>query len=133
MNASIGKYKEVAERAVYAIAWAIMILSFFCVKDVNLAVIPDYGFVPYSNPNITAAFDRNSDIKFSADNVSKAEIEIYNLSGNKVKSMFVTANKGENAVSWDGSDEAGFLAPSGTYLCVIKSSDKSKTVKIGLR
>lgn len=77
----------------------------------------DYGVLQnYPNP-----FSNETTISFSVTMPSLVSLDIYNILGEKVKSL---ANKkvsiGNHSVIWDGCNDSGDKLPYGTYFCTIK-------------
>ncbi len=75
----------------------------------------------YPNP-----FNPSTTIYFSNTvSVKNAEIVIYNIKGQKIKSFDVTRYGNEGSVIWEGKDENGKEVPSGIYFSIydVKSDD----------
>ena len=60
-----------------------------------------------------------------------ADLNIYDVSGRKVKDLSRVFKAGEEMV-WDGSDSAGRKLPPGTYFCKLKTDDYTFSRKIVL-
>ncbi|HGE70328.1 TPA: T9SS type A sorting domain-containing protein, partial [Candidatus Poribacteria bacterium] len=58
-----------------------------------------------------------------------SNIKIYTLSGQKI---YETMSDSTGTVYWDGKNSKGQMAGSGVYLCYIKSSVGSKTIKVAI-
>ena len=80
----------------------------------------------YPNP-----FNPTTTIKFStAVNANNAELVIYNLKGQKVKTLInETIPAGEHSVLWNGQDESGNSVRSGLYFYKLKVNGKTEAVK----
>ncbi len=79
------------------------------------AVTSLYG--NYPNP-----FNPETNIKFSLANKSKVELEVYNLKGQKVKTLVSDVlEAGPHSIVWNGMDERGKSVSSGVYFCKMKS------------
>jgi hypothetical protein len=65
-----------------------------------------------------------------ANLTSEAEIRIYNVAGELVRSLQYTTADGQ--ASWDGKNDGGNGVASGVYLAFIKSGAGNKTVKIAV-
>jgi len=64
-------------------------------------------------------------IKFSVSDTSQVEINIYNLKGKLIQTLFNTKIPGsEYAVAWDGFDFRNKKQPCGLYFCSIKIENK---------
>jgi len=79
----------------------------------------------YPNP-----FKENLTITISNHEKQKMTVDIYNLSGQKVKNL-TTGNKAEKiSLHWNGSDERGQQVPQGMYL--LKVNEAVRTVVKGM-
>ncbi|NQV16932.1 MAG: T9SS type A sorting domain-containing protein [Armatimonadetes bacterium] len=59
-----------------------------------------------------------------------AEIEIYNLKGQKVKQLFsVQLSAGQHSIVWNGDDDNDHPVSSGIYFYKLNVNDKTKAVK----
>ncbi len=76
------------------------------------------------NPTTTIAFHLPADAPVS--------IEIYNILGQKVRTLLdhVAYGSGAWSVVWDGRNDAGSLLPSGAYLCRLSSPAGTMTRKM---
>ncbi len=60
-------------------------------------------------------------------------LEIYDLLGRKLKTLLDTWQpQGTYVMSWDGTDDAGNLLPSGVYLCRLEAGGESVGVRVVL-
>ena len=79
----------------------------------------------YPNP-----FNPTTTIEFSIQNDSKVELSIYNVKGQKIKTL---ANndfiKGNHSIIWDGNDESDKSVSSGIYLYKLNVNGKTELVK----
>jgi len=73
----------------------------------------------YPNP-----FNNRVQISYEVPERGYINIEIYNINGRKVKTLFQGENitTGDNLISWDGTNEQGIVMASGTYFVTIKRS-----------
>ena len=67
--------------------------------------------------------------------MSKVDLEIYNLVGQKIKSLISQQvhNPNEYIINWDGKNNQGDSVASGVYICFIKTDyyfDSKKMVLI---
>ena len=79
----------------------------------------------YPNP-----FNPTTTISFSIPEVSKVELSIYNIKGQKIKTL--TQNKftkGNHLVIWNGFNESGDSVSSGVYLYKLNVNGKTEIVK----
>ena len=76
-------------------------------------------FQNYPNP-----FNPTATIQYQLPVNDHVEIIIYNLQGQKVRSL-VNEKKisGIHTIIWDGTDDAGLECPSGVYFCKMQGSD----------
>lgn len=95
------------------------------IEDFDIPSTNDYKLTNYPNP-----FNPTTTIEFSINNHSKVELTIYNIKGQKIKTL---ANehfsKGSNAVIWDGDDENNKPVSSGIYYYKLNVNGKTETVK----
>jgi len=84
-----------------------------------------YGNYPNPfNPTTTISF-------FTAENAEKVEIVIYNLKGQKVKTLVdKILPVGKHSIVWNGTDESGKNVVSGIYFYQFKTGKFSKTKKM---
>ena len=95
--------------------------------DETLAIASDNFelFQNYPNP-----FNPTTTISFSISDVSKVNLIIYNIKGQKVKSLVNNVlYKGNHSVVWNGVDESGKSVTSGVYFYKLSVNDKSESVK----
>lgn len=82
----------------------------------------------YPNP-----FNPETTISYSVKNASPVKIEIYNLKGQKVKTL-VAENKatGNHSIVWNGTDDNNISVSSGVYFYRMKSGEFTSTRKMML-
>jgi hypothetical protein len=74
-------------------------------------------------------------ISYDVSSAASVDVEVYTLAGALVKTLTRGANAvaGTNLISWDGTDSAGRMMPSGPYLCAIAAiTEEGQAVK-GMR
>ena len=79
----------------------------------------------YPNP-----FNPTTSISFSIPESGKVELSIYNIKGQKVKTLvneIITA--GEHSIIWDGRDSKGKPVSSGIYLYNLKVNNRTEVVR----
>ena len=79
----------------------------------------------YPNP-----FNPTTTISFSIPEESKIELSIYNIKGQKIKSLLndqITA--GEHSIVWNGKDDNNKPVSSGVYLYKLNVNGKTEAVK----
>ena len=80
--------------------------------------------------NFPNPFNPTTTIEFSIQNNSKVELSIYNIKGQKIKTL--TNNeftKGPHSIVWNGDDESGKSMGSGVYLYKLNVNNKAIAVK----
>ncbi|MDZ7294176.1 MAG: T9SS type A sorting domain-containing protein [candidate division KSB1 bacterium] len=98
-------------------------------KDFGQLVGVDPGFVPpvftYKlEQNFPNPFNPGTKIYFELPSSQRAKVVVYNLLGQKVKTvMDETLPAGRHVVPWDGTDEFGRAVPAGVYIYRIMAGD----------
>jgi len=86
--------------------------------------VPDNGFIACNYPN---PFNPTTTIEFSSQGRSKVKLEIYNVLGQKVRTLLdETVSPGTNRIKWNARDERGNILPSGIYFYRIQIVDNVK-------
>lgn len=79
-----------------------------------------FEFSNYPNP-----FNPETNIHFNLSNVSDVELEIFNLKGQKVKTLIKSElDRGDYKYVWNGLDENNKQAASGIYFIRLKTDDQ---------
>ena len=79
----------------------------------------------YPNP-----FNPETTIKFSIPEKSKIELTIYNIKGQKIKTLIHNEfAKGSHSIVWNGDDESGKHVSSGVYLYKLNVNNKTEAVR----
>ena len=82
----------------------------------------------YPNP-----FNPQTTIKFNLPTAGHAELSIYNMLGQKIRTLANEAfSSGEHEKIWDGRSDDGQLMASGVYFYRLKSEDFTQTKKMNL-
>ena len=82
----------------------------------------------YPNP-----FNPTTDIAFSLDKSAEVNLSIYNMLGQKVRTLVNgTRPSGMHVLQWDGRDENGRNLATGIYLYTLTSGSTSITKKMAL-
>jgi len=82
----------------------------------------------YPNP-----FNPTTDITFSLDRLEEVNLSIYNMLGQKVRTLVNgTRPSGMHVLQWDGRDENGRNLSTGIYLYTLTSGSTSITKKMAL-
>ncbi len=80
----------------------------------------------YPNP-----FNPQTTISFTIQKTEKINLTIYNIKGQKVKTLVNEEKEaGNHSIIWNGKDEAGKTVSSGVYLSRIQVGNFSKTNKM---
>lgn len=80
----------------------------------------------YPNP-----FNPTTQVSFSLPNEEEIELIIYNVKGQKVKTLFSGfAEEGTHSLTWYGTNEAGGSVSSGIYFYNLKTNSKELTRKM---
>ena len=79
----------------------------------------------YPNP-----FNPSTTISFSIPDESDIELMIYNIKGQKIKTLANEQySKGEHSIVWNGDDDSGNLVRSGIYFYKLNVNGKTEAVK----
>jgi len=82
-----------------------------------------------NNPNpFNPKTASNTVIKFNLQDQAKVEINIYNIKGELVKSIYNGLSESDNP-TWDGKNESGKLQPTGIYLYELRINGKPLSTK----
>lgn len=82
----------------------------------------------YPNP-----FNPTTTIRFSLPVSSEVTITIYNMNGQKVKTLMNTyTSAGQQEIIWDGTNAYGENVASGIYICQILAGSQSNIMKMSL-
>ncbi|MFC1898583.1 T9SS type A sorting domain-containing protein, partial [Candidatus Cloacimonadota bacterium] len=78
------------------------------------------------NPSTTISFN------LSEDQIEKAELTVYNLKGQKVKTFLINSSTDQpiNSVVWNGTDDNNKPVSTGIYFYKLKSGEFEKTRKM---
>ena len=74
--------------------------------------------------NFPNPFNPSTTVKFSIPNSAFVSIEIYNVMGQRIKSLLnAELISGIHQIEWDGTNDQGWKVSAGTYLLMMKSED----------
>lgn len=77
-------------------------------------------------PNVPNPFGERTEIRYSLPSSGLVHISIYDAAGALVRNLLdQTQSAGAHSVSWNGIDEEGRAAPSGTYFYRLQAQDRS--------
>jgi len=83
------------------------------------------------NRNYPNPFNPTTTISFSLANKGKVELTIYNVKGQKVKTLCKGAMEaGEHSMIWNGKDNSNNPVSSGIYFYKLKSAGNESTHKM---
>jgi hypothetical protein len=89
--------------------------------------IQEIGFQLNNSPN---PFNPSTAIKFSIGNNSKIDLSIFNIKGQKIKTLAQNEfTKGSHSIIWSGDDEFGKTVSSGVYYYKLKVNNTTEVVK----
>jgi len=92
-------------------------------NEVETIGIPEDFSLEQNYPN---PFNPETRIQFSVKENSPVALEIYDVSGRLVRTLFESDNfLGNQTIVWNGLDQVGASVPSGVYLYRLNVSDKS--------
>ena len=90
------------------------------------AIFAVRGIIPNPTPGATR-------VDFEVPSAGRALVEIYNVAGERVKTLLDGAVKaGPNSVTWDGRSSKGNLTPPGTYFVRLTVGDQRRSAKISV-
>jgi len=105
-----------------------ILLRNFTVGVDDLVQSPISGFCAYPNP-----FNPDVRISFNLAKSDDVELNIYNLRGQKVRTLQKGKLSGGNHVlRWDGRDDSGRSVGSGIYFARIQGRQESRSIKLTL-
>lgn len=74
---------------------------------------------------------KKTEIKYNVPEDGNIEIEIFNVSGNRIKTLLNGFKKaGKYDIIWDGTDFRNISCPSGNYICVVNVNGETISKKI---
>ena len=95
-------------------------------NDENTIVLSD----PYKLSNFPNPFNPETTISFSIQNESEIELSVFNIKGQKVKSLVNESfESGYHSIIWNGDDESGNSVSSGLYLYKLNVDNKTKALR----
>jgi FlgD Ig-like domain len=104
---------------------------FALADDINVNVIDSQ--IPIDEciiSNFPNPFNPETTIKFSIQNDSKVELLIYNIKGQKIKTLIQSEfTQGSHSVTWKGVDESRKPVSSGIYYYKLKVNGNTEAVK----
>ncbi|HPN38333.1 MAG TPA: S8 family serine peptidase, partial [Melioribacteraceae bacterium] len=119
-NNEIGTLKKIPESGTFKLKFGFLPIELNnkLYDDINL----DYGVTISNYPNPFSYF---TNIEFYSDAVSKIDIIIYDILGNKVRNLFSgISNIGINKFVWDGFNNHNKPCSSGVYIVTTNNNGK---------
>jgi len=118
--ASSGDFIKVFSVVDTSIYNSVLISKPTSVKLISEKIPNEYRlFQNFPNP-----FNTETKIKYEIPKTSNVEITIYNVMGQKVKTLLnKIQNPGFYEIVWNGTNDIGFNVSSGVYLYIIKTKD----------
>jgi len=99
-------------------------LGYLSAEEINIRNI-NYLLSNYPNP-----FNPMTTIDFSIPNYSNVELTIYNIKGQKIKTLAHDEfTKGSHSIIWNGNDDYDKLVSSGIYFYELNVNGKTEAVK----
>jgi len=100
------------------------------IDDEETDILPQEYSLAQNYPN---PFNPTTTIEYYLPNSGEVEIEVYNITGQKVKTLVDgNATVGTNSIDWDGTDEYGYEVASGMYFYRLNAPSFSMTKKMTL-
>ena len=86
--------------------------------------------IPVLNSNYPNPFNPETTISFSIPEESNVELTIFNIKGQKVKTLINSSlDKGNHSIIWNGKNEHNKSVASGVYFYKFDVNDKTKSIK----
>jgi hypothetical protein len=79
----------------------------------------------YPNP-----FNPSTTVQIDSDRNIIAQIEIFDVTGQRIKSVAKRLTTGSNGFTWNGDNQMGDQAASGTYFMQVTAGDNVETIKM---
>jgi len=96
------------------------------VADWILRPVDNYSLEAYPNP-----FNPSTQIRIETKEAQNTTVEIFNLLGEKVKTLFDDyLPAGSKNFTWYGDNDSGKILPSGIYFILASSASNTKAIKV---
>ncbi len=93
----------------------------------NNTTVPVTYFLDQNYPN---PFNPSTEIKFGLPAISKINVSVYNILGQRIVSLYEgELSAGNHSLTWNGIDESGKVVGSGIYLYKITASSSENSTK----
>jgi flagellar hook assembly protein FlgD len=99
------------------------------IEDSEIGIATNYQLEQnYPNP-----FNPSTSIEYYIPSTSDVKVEIYNLLGSKITSLFEgKQSAGSHTLTWNGKDQSGNPVASGIYFYKLSTPNFSETKKMML-
>jgi len=125
----------VLDRALYSYLWNVTVID-STASDIDFVQIKPALNQSTPNPFNISSNSRNSFtiISFSASDISNAQLEVFNIKGQKIisfdESSFIKENENSYSIKWDGCDNENNEVTSGIYFYKLSAKNYSDTKKM---
>ena len=86
------------------------------------------GFKVEAHPN---PFNPNTSIELLLDEQNEVNINIYNILGEKVKTLYKgNLESGTHSFNWNGTNEQNSILPTGIYIVAVQAGNLMKSIKL---
>ncbi|MBT8261544.1 MAG: T9SS type A sorting domain-containing protein [Bacteroidia bacterium] len=94
----------------------------------DIALAEGYGFISYPNP-----FSEETTLQFYTGDDQAARMDVYNMQGQLVNTLFDDINSGTTKVRWDGTNGAGQRMAEGLYFVALEVEGTRSLQKVILK
>ncbi len=94
----------------------------------NIAAAEGYGFVSYPNP-----FSETTTIQFYTSKEQQVSVEVYDMQGRLLISLFNGPASGRQKLNWDGTNGAGQKMTEGLYFIALQTNGSTQLAKVILK
>jgi len=120
--------QQVAEVSFDPNSWVLKIATEMSLSDINTPISLTDGFVLYQNyPN---PFNSTTKIPFALDAGGNVQLNIYDLTGRKIRSLLNGYFAEGSIATWDGMDDRGLPVASGVYIYRLQYNGKEMSHKL---
>lgn len=103
--------------------------------EIGLSAVPDAGYPVVTHlGNHPNPFNPSTTIDFALDRPGNVTLQIYDIGGRVVRTLFAGRqyDEGRHQTFWDGMDNSGRVAASGTYFYRLEAGEYSETKRMAL-
>jgi hypothetical protein len=94
----------------------------------DIAAAEGYGFVSYPNP-----FSEETTLQFYTGDEQAVRMDVYNIQGQQVNTLFDGVNSGTTKVKWDGRNGSGQRLAGGLYFVALNVQGTVNLQKVILK